>query len=112
MYYEKPSGVSVHDGFPNPATDASMQGVDLNKLLIKNGISTYLMRVGGNDWQAVGIFADDVVIIDRALGSRKNDLVVWVKDNEFALSARHAMADGAEVWGVVTAAIHRFGDRS
>ncbi len=108
MYYENPDGVSVHGGFPNPATDASLQGINLNKLLIQNSVSTYLMRIEGNDWQAAGIFAGDIVVIDRALGAHKTDLVVWVLGNDFAISPRHKLPDGAEVWGVVTSAIHQY----
>ena len=51
MYYEQAQGVSVHDGFPNPATDAALQSLNLNQLLIKNGASTYFMRLASNDWQ-------------------------------------------------------------
>src|SRR4030095_17150265 len=96
MYYENPSGVSVHTGFPNPATDASLQGIDLNKLLIQNGASTFLMRVSGNDWQAVGIWDGDLAIIDRALGPKKTDLIIWIHRDEFAISAHPAWQAGGE----------------
>ncbi len=69
MYYDNPDGVSVHDGFPNPATDATIQPIDLNKLLIKNSAATYMMRVTGDHWQRLGIFNSDIVIVDRAVPS-------------------------------------------
>jgi DNA polymerase V len=112
MYYENPEGVSVHGGFPNPAIDASLQGIDLNKFLIQNSAATYLMRVAGNEWQRVGIFDSDVIIIDRAITPRQNDLVVWWYDGSFAISPRHALPEGAEVWGVVTSAIHQYRGRN
>lgn len=112
MYYENPDGVSVHSGFPNPATDASIQEIDLNKLLIQNSVSTYFMRVAGDEWQTVGIFARDIIIIDRALAARPNDLVVWVLDDEFAVSPRHALPARAAIWGIVTSVVHQYRSRS
>ncbi len=106
MYYENPSGVSVHDGFPNPATDAALQGLDLNKLLIKNGASTYFMRIAGDDWQDSGIFDGDVAVIDRAIAPRANDLIIWCEGGAFVIAPRHALPIGIEMWGVVTATIH------
>lgn len=108
MYYENPSGVSVHDGFPNPATDAALQGIDLNKLLVKNGVSTYFMRLTGDEWQRLGIFDGDVAVIDRAVAARKADLVVWCEGSDFMISPRHALPIGKEMWGVVTATIHLY----
>lgn len=108
MYYENPDGVSVHAGFPNPAADASLQGIDLNRLLIKNSVSTYMMRIVGNDWQDRGIFDSDLVLIDRALHVRKTDLVAWHNGQDFSISPWHTVPEGGEVWGVVTACVHLF----
>ena len=47
-------GVSVHTGFPNPAIDKSLHGLDLHKLLVRHTASTYLFRVRGNDWENAG----------------------------------------------------------
>lgn len=107
-YHENPDGVSVHDGFPNPATDISLQSLDLNSLLIQNSASTFFMLIQGNDWARQGIFADDVAIIDRALAPKPNDPVVWIRDDIFTISPRHKLPEGAEVWGTVTAIIHRY----
>jgi SOS-response transcriptional repressor LexA len=103
-------GVSVHTGFPNPATDSSLLGLDLNKLLIRHGASTYMFRVRGNDWEGAGVFDDDVAIIDRALDPRKNDVVLWWNESagEFSISKYAAMPKEAALWGVITATIHQF----
>ena len=108
MYYSNPHGVSVHDGFPNPATDSSLQILDLNTLLIRHRLSTYFMRLDGSEWQELGIFAGDILIIDRALKPRANDLVVWWKSESFTFSHSHVVPEGIPMWGVVTATIHRF----
>lgn len=108
MYYSNPDGVSVHDGFPNPATDAALQSIDLNALLIRHSASTYFTRIAGNDWTSQGIFSGDLVIVDRALAARPNDPVIWVKDDNFAISPRHLLPQNAVVWGAVTAVIHQY----
>ncbi len=103
-------GVSVHTGFPNPATDQSLHTLDLNQLLLKHTASTYLFRIEGNDWQDAGVYAGDIAIIDRALDPRKKDVVLWWNEarGEFAISNYASMPEEATVWGVVTASIHQF----
>lgn len=101
-------GVSVHTGFPNPAIDASLQGLNLNTLLIQNGASTFMMRIAGDDWQALGIWNSDIALIDRALQPRSGDIVVWLHEGSFALSYLPNAPKQASIWGVVTAIIHQF----
>lgn len=101
-------GVSVHGGFPNPAADTRLRSLDLNQLLIRHSVSTFLMRIDGNDWQNVGIWADDIAIVDKALNPRSNDLVVWWRHDTFAISAFHGAPKNAQIWGVITATIHQY----
>jgi len=101
------TGVSIHAGFPNPATDASIRSLDLNRLLVTHSASTYFFRVEGSDWDPVGIFHDDIAIVDRALDPRKNDIVLWWNeaDTYFALSRYKDMPQEATCWGVITTTI-------
>jgi DNA polymerase V len=108
MQYTTPQGVAVHTGFPNPATDTTLQGIDLNKELIQHSIGTYFMRINGNAWQDFGIFNNDVLVIDRVLPPQKNDLVVWWEGDSFTFGHRSSLPAGAECWGVVTTAIHQY----
>lgn len=103
-------GVSIHAGFPNPATDHSLHGLDLHQLLVRHSASTYLFRVRGNEWENAGVHDGDIAIIDRALDPQKNDVVLWWDgaSGEFAISAHHTMPPEAACWGVVTATIHEF----
>ena len=112
MYYSNPDGVSVHDGFPNPATDSSLQPIDLNALLVHHTASTFFMRIAGNEWVKQGIFADDLAIVNRALAPKGNDPVVWIYEESFVISAKHKIPEGAETWGVITAVIHQFRGQS
>jgi hypothetical protein len=103
-------GISVHTGFPNPATDTSLRSLDLNKLLISHSASTYFFRVRGSEWEKAGVFDGDIAIVDRALGPRKADTVVWWDQHQdsFAISTYRNMPADATLWGVITATIHEF----
>ncbi len=103
-------GVSIHAGFPNPAADRSLQTLDFNKLLISHGASTYTFRIRGNEWEHVGIFDNDIAIVDRALDPRKNDVTIWWNEHrgEFAIGHHGRMPNNASCWGVVTFTIHKF----
>ena len=106
--YATPSGVAVHAGFPNPATDTTLQGIDLNKYLVRHSIATYFMRIDGSAWQDFGVYDNDVLIIDRVLTPRKNDLIIWWEGEAFVLGHRASLPDGIPYWGVVTTAIHQY----
>lgn len=108
MYFQQPKGVSIHKGFPNPAADGSLQALDLNQLLIHNGASTFFMRLSGNEWAEQGIFDGDLVIIDRAMAPKPNDLVVWYEPDKFVVGPRHKVPPDTPVWGLVTSVVHEF----
>jgi hypothetical protein len=111
MYFKQPDGVSVHSGFPNPAADGSLQPLDLNQLLIHNGASTFFMRIQGNNWAEQGIFDGDLVIIDRAISPKSNDIVVWYEADNFVLSPKHQVPSDVPVWGLVTSVTHQFREK-
>lgn len=101
--------VSVHAGFPNPAADMSLQGLDLHKLLVRHAASTYYFRVRGRTWETIGIFDGDIAIVDRALQPRRTDIVVWWQEggDAFQFSAFHHVPKESVTWGVVTTTIHQ-----
>lgn len=107
-YSSLKTGVSIHAGFPNPASDKRLQSLDFNQLLVRHYASTFTFRVAGGQWQNIGIFDGDIAIVDRALDAARNDPVVWWRDDSFAVSHLRDMPGGANVWGVVTAVIHQF----
>ncbi len=104
------NGVSIHAGFPNPAADKSLGNLDLHQLLVQRPASTFLFRITGSEWQDIGIFDNDIAIIDRALAPRTSDIVAWWSggEGEFQLSQLSDAPLEAEVFGVVTAAVHQF----
>ena len=110
----KQDGVSVHTGFPNPAADKRLTGLDLNQLLITHAGGTYMFRVRGNEWEGAGVFDGDIAIVDRVLDPRKADVVLWWNESagEFSISKYSAMPKEAALWGIITATIHQFRGRA
>ena len=72
-------------GFPSPAEDYIELGIDLNKYLIKNPISTFFLRVSGNSMINAGIYNNDLLIIDRSINPNPGHIVVALLDGEFTL---------------------------
>ncbi len=105
-------GVSIHSGFPNPATDRRRHldqalALDLNQLIVKRPASTYLFKITGHNFSDQGIYDGDIAVIDRAAGAGPNDLVVVWQDNSFNLVRHHRLSEYAH-WGVVTSLIRKF----
>lgn len=114
-------------GFPNPAADAKVKGIDLNKTLIPKPSSTFLMRVAGSAMKNAGIYSGDTLIVDKSLVPKNQDIVVAAIDGEFTIkriqyahgrmmlmseNARYRpiqITDDQDIhlWGVVTYVIHR-----
>ncbi len=101
-------GVSLKRGFPNPSTDSTVVSLDINELLVQHPSSTFFMRITGSDWQDLGIFENDIAIVDRALEPRKFDLVIWWEESLFRIGKLPDVPADSEVWGVVASIIHRY----
>lgn len=115
-------------GFPSPADDHAVKRVDMMAYLIKHPQATFLLRVRGESMKEVGIFDNDVVLVDRAINPRSGHVVIAVVDGEFVCktlwqqlgkmklkAANPTFADinlqdgqTVEIWGVVVASIKHF----
>jgi DNA polymerase V len=118
--------VPVAAGFPSPAEDYIEGKIDLNRHLIKNPASTFLVRVTGDSMLGAGIHSGDVLVVDRSLEALQRKIVIAVlngeltvkrihyKDNQVYLMPENAdypaiiIDEGAQfqIWGVVTNVIH------
>jgi DNA polymerase V len=113
----------VGAGFPSPATDYVEEEVDLNKYLIKNSPSTFLIRVQGKSMIDVGIHNGDLLVVDKSLEPKNfstvvanvnEELVVKTfikeKNQSFLTSGINKinLTENSEIliWGVVTYTIH------
>lgn len=119
---------SIKAGFPSPATDYIESELDFNQLLIKNRAATYAVRAEGDSMINAGIFPGDIMIIDRSVTAKPNDIIIASLDKEFTVKRlikkdkrffllpenssypeiEIKESDDFMVWGVVTYTIHNF----
>lgn len=119
----------VAAGFPSPADDYLDGGLDLNQHLIEHPSSTYFARAEGDSMIELGIFNDDLLIVDRAIAASDGDVVVVAVDGQLTIKVldlanaqllpanrNHRpvhVAEGSQVEteGVVVHTVHSFKDR-
>lgn len=121
----------VSAGFPSPAQDYIEQTLDLNELCVKHPAATFFVRVEGDSMQDAGIYADDVLVVDRALQAAHGDIVIaslhgelTVKELELKPQTRLiprnkkyapiTLQEGAEldIFGVVTSVVRTIRHKS
>ena len=119
-------GVSA--GFPSPADDYLDTDLNLHKYLVKHPAATFFIIAKGHSMEKAGISDEDLLVVDKSLEPKSNDIVVAAVNGEFTVK-RYLISDGKiylraeselddypditisestdfEVWGVVTHTIH------
>lgn len=117
----------VPAGFPSPSQDYSDTKIDLTQMLIRDELSTFIVRVSGDSMQGAGIYDGDNLIVDRGIEARDGHVVVAVVDGEMTVkrlritpSGVVLQAENAEypdvtvaelsdllIWGVATTCLHQ-----
>ena len=75
----------VQAGFPSEAYNYVEEGVDFNRLLVKNKESTFCLIAGGDSQNGDGIFKGDLLVIDKLAEPYENSILVFSIDGEFTL---------------------------
>lgn len=119
--------VAVPAGFPSPAQDYQTDELDLNEHLIRDRLSTFIMRVTGSSMIDAGIADGDEVIVDRGIEPVSGNVVVAAVAGEFTIKRFIAHGDHGllraenpaypdlplgpetdfQIFGVVTRCLHR-----
>ena len=117
---------SVSAGFPSPADDYLEGKLDLNDHLVRNPAATFFVRVTGDSMENAGIYSGDILVVDRSIEPKNNNVIIAVVDGELTvkrLNIRNKevslMPENSkykplriteemsfEVWGVVSTVIH------
>ena len=115
----------VRAGFPSPADDHAEPGLNLNELL-DNPAATFCAWAEGDSMINLGIMDGDLMIIDRSLEARHDDVVVADINGSFTVkrlvqkpSGNFLMPanpdyppipirpdDDVRIWGVVVRVVH------
>lgn len=77
------NGISA--GFPSPADDHLEDIIDLNQQLIKNKEATFFGRAEGDSMINAGIGNGDLLIIDKSLRPKDQNIAVCFLDGEFTV---------------------------
>jgi DNA polymerase V len=75
----------VRAGFPSPAQDYVEKTLDLNELCIRHPAATFFVRVEGDSMIDAGILPGDVLVVDRSLTAKHDDIVVASVDGDFTV---------------------------
>ena len=82
--------------------DSSVNGLDLNQLLVSHSSSTFFMRLE-NDAKHLELNAQDILQVDRSITPKQNNIVVAVEEGESDIKVVRWQDRTAqqECWGVV-----------
>jgi len=72
-----------YGSFESPALDFPEDTIDLLKLLIKDKETTFFARVTGDSLIGIGVFNEDILIVQKGLFPRENDILVVFYQGEF-----------------------------
>jgi len=82
---EVPYAGVVAAGFPSEAYNYMEEGIDFNKLLVKQKETTFCLIAGGDSQIGDGISKGDLLVIDKLAEPYENSIVVFSIDGEFTL---------------------------
>lgn len=117
----------IQAGFPSPADDHIECTIDFNEYLVQRPSSTFAVKVTGESMIEVGIYPNDILIVDRSLEPNHGKIVVAVVDGELTVKRLHKknghiilmpenktfepiiikQENELVIWGVVTNVIHK-----
>lgn len=73
----------VSAGFPSPAEDYLQKRVSLDELIIKNPTSSFIVQAEGDSMIGAGIYPKSLLVVDRSLEPKNNDIIIASIENEF-----------------------------
>ncbi|MGC8555351.1 MAG: LexA family protein, partial [Candidatus Acidulodesulfobacterium sp.] len=76
---------SVEAGFPSPAEEELLDTVSIDKLLIKNPNSSFMLEVSGDSMINAGIMPKDFVVVDKSLTPKEGDIVIARVDGDWTI---------------------------
>lgn len=117
---------NVAAGFPSPGQDYAHTQIDLTELLIRDQVSTFIVRVSGSSMEGAGISDGDELIVDKGLEPRDGDVVIAAIDGEMTVKRLSITPSGVvlkaenpdypditvpelselKIWGIATTCLH------
>ena len=111
--------------FAPPPSDIIEGPIDFNDILVENPISTFAVRIAGESMIGIGIYPNDIAVVNRAREVTNGCIVMARVDDGFTIKRYRKGKDGIrleaanlnypdiqitentdwEIWGVVTHSI-------
>lgn len=89
----------IRAGFPSPAQDYMDKSLDFNRELIRHPAATFYAKVVGQSMIKAGIDEGDIIVVDRSLTPRQDDIVVAYVNGEFTMKYLDlSMREYGEIW--------------
>ena len=79
------SAITVAAGFPSPAENYIEEYLDIGKYLVNNIESTFFVRVSGDSMINVGIYNNDIMVVDKSLTPKNQSIVVASLNGELVV---------------------------
>lgn len=83
-------------GFPSPATDSLEVRLSITDFFTSNPTATFFGRAIGSSLEGIGIFENDILVIDRSLRPLNNDIIVMAYDGGF--TAKKVLQEGKQIF--------------
>ena len=87
------SQANVTAGFPSPATEYEDDRLDINDIVVTNPAATFYVRVKGNSMIDANIHDGDILVVDKSLEARHNDIIIAVVDGDFTVKTLYVKDD-------------------
>lgn len=118
---------NVSAGSPSPADEYVEEKIDLNRYLIKNPPTTFLVRATGDSMIGAGIYSGDVLVVDKSIDPKDGKIIIAAIDGHLTVK-RLSTKEGCVIlkaenpahkdimleensdliiWGVVTSVLHK-----
>jgi SOS regulatory protein LexA len=76
---------SVQAGFPSPAEEELLDTISLDSFLIQRPEATFMLKVTGDSMIDAGIHPGDMVLVERGINPKSNDIVIAQVDGEWTM---------------------------
>jgi len=76
---------AVQAGFPSPAEEELVDTLNLDEFLVEKPEATFMLKVTGDSMVDAGIHPGDMVLVEKGVEPRSNDIVVAQVDGEWTM---------------------------
>ena len=88
---------TVAAGFPSPAEEELLDTLSLDEFLVERPDATFMLKVTGDSMIEAGIFPGDLVLVEKGVEPKRNDIVIAQVDGEWTMKYFMRDRDGVRL---------------